>query len=238
MRLKKVNGIAIASIDKINGMTDANIQALNGLEFTGFSLTLDDHVLISTPLDITTSDTAVSAVTVTSGIDSTYDVYEFHFINIHPSTTASILSFQVDTGTNTNYNQPITSTSWEVEHDESGSTGGPQYRSNRDLADDGTGTSNYQQIGEYIGNTGDDDDLSGSGILTLFAPADGTYVKHWMSTFSAVGNNVEQTSYHAGYINTATAITRIKFVMTPNVPSSVQGDIESGTIKMYGLAKS
>ena len=83
--IDKVNGIAIASIDKINGMTDANIQALNGLEFTGVT---DAHTLISTPLQI--SDGAQAAVTVTSGIDSTYAVYEFHFINIHPSTTASI----------------------------------------------------------------------------------------------------------------------------------------------------
>ena len=228
--VKKVNGIAIASIAKINGQTDSDLAKINGEEFTGVT---DAHTLISTPLQI--SDGAQAAVTVTSGIDSTYDVYEFHFINIHPSTTASILAFQVDVSGSTSYNQTITSSAWEAEHGEDGSGGQEQYRSNRDLAQV---SDDYQQLSEYIGNTGDDNDLSGSGILTIFEPSSDTFVKHWISTFSAAGNDIEQVSYHAGYINTTTAIDKIKFVMTPNDPSSVQGTIASGTIKMYGLAKS
>ena len=73
-----------------------------------------------------------SSIDITSGIDSTYPVYEFHFVNIHPGTNATILSFQVDTGTNTNYNQQITSTTFEAEHDEAGSGSALQYRTNRD----------------------------------------------------------------------------------------------------------
>jgi hypothetical protein len=186
------------------------------------------HTLIlPIPLDITTSDTAVSTVDITSGIDDTYSVYEFHFVNMVPSTNASILAFQVDVGTDTDYDQQITSTTIETEHDEGDSGAALQYRTNRDQAN---GT-NYQQLGEYIY---DDGDTSGSGILTLYAPSSGTYVKHWISTFNAYGNATPQTSYHAGYINTATAITRIRFVMVNNAMAA-QGDIKAGTIKMYGV---
>ena len=185
--------------------------------------------LISTPLDITTSDTAVSSVAITSGIDDTYDSYEFHFVNMVPSTNASILAFQVDTGTNTSYNQQITSSTFEAEHDEGDSGAALQYRTNRDQAN---GTE-YQQLGEYIySNTADE---SGSGVLTLYAPSSPTYVKHWASVFNAYGNAVTQVSYHGGYINTATAITRIRFAMVNNAMAA-QGNIEAGTIKMFGVS--
>ena len=228
--IEKINNVAVADISKLDSITFADGQKVNNQDV---SLVADAHTLISTPLQI--SDGAQAAVTVTSGIDSTYDVYEFHFINIHPSTTASILAFQVDVSGSTSYNQTITSSAWEAEHGEDGSGAQEQYRSNRDLAQV---SDDYQQLSEYIGNTGDDNDLSGSGILTIFEPSSSSFVKHWMSTFSAAGNDVEQVSYHAGHINTTTAIDKIKFVMTPNDPSSVQGTIASGTIKMYGLAKS
>ena len=64
--VKKVNGIAIASIAKINGQTDSDLAKINGEEFTGVT---DAHTLISTPLQI--SDGAQAAVTVTSAIDRT-----------------------------------------------------------------------------------------------------------------------------------------------------------------------
>ena len=78
--------------------------------------------------------------------DNTYNEYQFYFVNIHPDTNATILSFQVDTGTNTSYNQQITSTTFEAEHDEGGSGTALQYRSNRDQ---GNGTE-LQQLSEYI----------------------------------------------------------------------------------------
>ena len=227
--VKKVNGIAIADIKNINGITDSNLKKLNTLEFTGVT---DAHTLIATA----TSDGSDASLGFISGIDSTYDVYEFHFINIVPETNASILAFQVDTGTNTNYQQPITSTAMEAEHDEGGSGQALQYRSNRDLAnDDNDSASNYQQLSEYIYNGVGDE--SASGILTLFAPSSG-YIKHWMSVVNSYGNATTQVSHHAGYINTTTAITRIKFLMTANDPATLQDQITSGIIKMYGISKS
>ena len=65
------------------------------------------------------TQTASSSATIsfTSNIDSTYDEYVFKFYNIHPS-AESCFAFQADTGTNTSYNQTLTSTFFEAYHDE------------------------------------------------------------------------------------------------------------------------
>jgi len=183
--------------------------------------------LIDTYLDLAVAGTDVCVVDIIDGFTSTYDVYEFHFVNMVPSTNASILAFQVDVGTDTDYDQTIMSTSWEMEQDEGGSGGVVQYRTGRDQAN----TAYYQQLSEYIY---DDGDTSGSGILTLYDPLNITYTKRWMSVFSAHGNAGTQTSYHAGQIQTATAITRIRFLMVDNA-AAAQGDIKAGTIKLYGV---
>ena len=184
--------------------------------------------LIQTVLDLAPAGTDVCEVDVTSGIDGTYAAYEFHFVNMVPSTNASILAFQGDVSGATTYQQEMMSSSWEVEQSEAGDSGNLQYRTGRDQAN-GNG---YQQISEYIYS--DTADESGSGILTLYAPSSGTYVKHWMSVFVAHGNAGTQTSYHAGQFQTTTAIDKIRFVMTAN-DASVQGDIKAGTIKLYGV---
>ena len=69
------------------------------------------------------TQTASSSATIsfTSNIDSTYKEYQFHFIDIHPATEAAHFSFQADTGTNTNYNQTITSTAFTSTHNEADS---------------------------------------------------------------------------------------------------------------------
>jgi len=189
--------------------------------------------LINTYLDLAVAGTDVCEVDITDGFTSSYNVYEFHFVNMVPSTNASILAFQVDVSGATDYDQVITSSTFESEQDEGGSGGVVQYRANRDQ---GNGQL-YQQLGEYIY---DDGDTSGSGILTFYDPLNaivGTgsgYVKHWVSVFHAHGNAGTQNSYHAGYINTTTAIDKIRFVMVNNA-MAIQGDIKAGTIKMFGV---
>ena len=90
-------------------------------------------------------------------LDDTYDVYEFHFYNIHPDTNATILSFQVDVSSGTTYGQSITSTTFEAEHDEGDSGTALQYRTNRDQSND----AEYQQLSEYIYNGVGDESASG-----------------------------------------------------------------------------
>ena len=163
-----------------------------------------------------------ASISFTSNIDSTYPIYVFKFINIHPATDATGLVFQSDTGTNTNYNQTITSTMFQAYHNEGGSDTTLSYRADSDQAQ---GTA-FQEICLDIGN---DNDQCCNGILHIFEPSSTTFVKHFMSRFARVGGaNYAGDQFYAGYFNTTTAITRFQFKMA-------SGNIDAGTIKLYGI---
>ena len=178
-------------------------------------------------MTLISEQTASSSATIsfTSGIDDTYDSYVFKFINIHPATDDTDLTFQVDVGTGTSYAQTITSTAFQAFHGEDGSSGSLGYKANRDQAQ---GTA-FQPLCQDIGNGNDE---SMSGYLHLFSPSSSTFVKH----FIGLGTNVYSGDasiqiYSAGYINTTTALTRVQFKMD-------SGNIDSGKIKLYGIKDS
>ena len=154
--------------------------------------------------------------------DGTYDAYVFKFINIHPATDAVKFTFQADTGTNTNYNQAITSTMFESYHAEGDGAQGVGYETGHDQAQ---GTA-FEGLCVIVGN---DNDQSVSGTLRLFNPSSSVFVKHFMSTINCSSqNDNSQNDFKAGYFNTTTALTRVRFKMS-------SGNIDSGTIKLYGI---
>ena len=174
-------------------------------------------VLIST-----STASSSSTIDFTSGIDSTYKEYIFKFFDIHPATNDQSFAFQVDTGTNTSYNQTITSTFFNAQHDESDSNTYFMYRTTGDQAQ---GTS-FQRLTE---GTGNDNDQSCSGTLQLFDPSNTTFVKHFIAhTHNAHQGDYAMNNFIAGYVNTTTALTRVRFKFE-------SGNIDSGTIKMYGV---
>ena len=174
-------------------------------------------VLIST-----STASSSSTIDFTSGIDSTYKEYIFKFFDIHPATNDQSFAFQVDTGTNTSYNQTITSTFFNAQHDESDSNTYFMYRTTGDQAQ---GTS-FQRLTE---GTGNDNDQSFSGTLHLFDPSNTTFVKHFIAnTHNAHQGDYAMNNFIAGYVNTTTALTRVRFKFE-------SGNIDSGTIKMYGV---
>ena len=182
--------------------------------------------LISTPLDITVSDTAVASVSITSGITSTYDSYEFHMVNIHAGTDSDTFGFQVNAAGASGFNETITSTFFRTENAESGGSPNVAYSTYHDQATtDGNGI--YQHLA-YTMQT--DNDEAFSGILTLYAPADTTYVKHFVAKGNYVHNSgkYSQNTFVAGYVNTTSAIDEISFAMA-------SGNIDAGTIHMYGV---
>ncbi len=200
------------AINLANNNSLANITALPS-SISGGGMTLISE------------QTASSSATIdfTSGIDSTYDSYVFKFYNIHPATNDVTLGFQADTGTNTNYNQTITSTFFQARHLEADSLAAISYTTNRDLAQ---GTS-FQVLNYDLGN-GNDESLS--GILQLFNPSSTTFVKHFISRVSNYGQSSEAADcFAAGYFNTTTALTRVRFQMS-------SGNIDSGVIKLYGIS--
>ena len=170
----------------------------------------------------TATASSSATIDITSGIDSTYKEYQFHFTDIHPATNSVKFTFQADTGTNTNYNQAITSTMFGAYHAEGDGSQGLGYESGHDQAQ---GTA-FETL---VINLGSDNDQSASGILHLFDPANTTFVKHFIATdnSSSAADNSQQ-DFKAGYFNTTTALTRVRFKMS-------SGNIDSGTIKMYGI---
>ena len=176
-------------------------------------------------LNLISTQTASSSSTIsfTSGIDDTYDSYVFKFYDIHPATDNTFLTFQADTGTNTNYNQTITSTFFKALHNESGSTSALSYDTASDLAQ----STSFQYLSRNVGN---DNDQSISGTLQVFSPSSSTFVKHFISRTNVYTNDdYSIDSAIAGYFNTTTALTRFQFKMA-------SGNIDSGVIKLYGIS--
>ena len=170
------------------------------------------------------SSGTLSFVHASNGVilDSTYPIYKFEFINIHPATNTAKLTFQGDTGTNTSYNQTITSTFFTSQHKEDGSGGALGYESSHDQAQG----SAFQDLTNGIGN-GNDENMGGE--LTIFSPSSDTFVKHFISTVQS-NYNVEwsMNSYMAGYFNLTTPLTRFQFKMS-------SGNFD-GVIKLYGIS--
>ena len=180
--------------------------------------------------ELTASSSAtLSFVNGTSDVvfDSTYRTYIFKFINIHPATDNTNLGFQVDTGTNTSYNITCTSTFFNASHGEGDAGGGVDYEGSQDQAQ---GTA-FQNI---IADHGNANDKACSGELWLFSPSSSTFVKHFMSVGSSLTHETghvtnQYCSFTAGYFNTTTALTRVQFKFA-------SGNIDAGTIKLYGIA--
>ena len=175
-------------------------------------------------LTLLSTQTASSSASIsfTSGLDSTYNSYIFKFINIHPATDNANFSFQADTGTNTNYNQTITSTYFAAFQSEDGSSTGLTYVSGQ-IQHQGTG---FQTLVDQVGNGNDE---SCSGTLQIFQPSSSTFIKHFIARSSGYNSsNICTDLFCAGYINTTTAITRVQFKFS-------SGNTDSGIIKLYGV---
>ena len=176
-------------------------------------------------LNLISTQTASSSSTIsfTSGIDSTYDKYVFKFYDIHPATDSADFTFQVDTGTNTSYNQTMTTTVFRAYHTEADDAAALDYDSGRDQAQ---GTA-FQILAHEVGN---DNDSSVVGDLHLFNPSSDTFVKHFISTINEHHSySMSVNKFNAGYINTTTPLTRVQFKFS-------SGNIDSGVIKLYGVS--
>jgi len=164
-----------------------------------------------------------ASISFTSGIDSTYPIYRFEFINIH-GTVDTDFQFQGSINGGSSYGVTITSTSHRAYHNESDTATALQYQAGSDLAQ----STSYQHLSEC----GTANDMNTSGSLLLFNPSSTTFVKHWISNFNFVNDsNYSINIYHAGYFNTTNSINALTFRMS-------SGNIDAGTIKLYGIKDS
>ena len=196
-------------------------SSANGFETSSAgSMTLIKTLTASSSSTLSFVDGSSSVV-----LDNTYPIYIFKFINCHPATNTALLTFQADTGTNTNYNQTMTTTVFRANQAEDDGGAAMSYRPSSDQAQ---GTS-FQEISQAISN---DNDSGVSGVLKIFNPSSSVFVKHFIGkTNTAQATPNSQATYFAGYFNTTTALTRFQFKMS-------SGNIDSGTIKLYGIKDS
>ena len=158
-------------------------------------------------------------------LDSTYPIYLFKFIDIHPATDNAKfqVNFSVDAGSN--YNVTKTTTFFRAVHYEDGSSSSVSYSTGQDLAQ----STNFANIVDGVGS---DADQNVSGDLHLFNPSSTTFVKHFLSNANTcTDDNATKNCYGAGYGNTTSAIDAVQFKMS-------SGNIDSGTIKLYGIKDS
>jgi hypothetical protein len=209
------NNITTSGVILPAGITNSSVSAVTSFaNASGGTL-----ILLSTQ---TASNSAT--ISFTTGLDSTYDAYEFHYINIKPASDGVSFQFNGSTDSGSNYNVTKTTTSFQAYHNQADTVTGLGYDTRFDLAQ----STSYQPLINEIMNASD---KNGCGVVQIFNPSSTTYVKHFIS----VANNTSSGSYCiadfiAGYMNTTSAVNAIRFQMS-------SGNFD-GTIKLYGVKKS
>jgi hypothetical protein len=192
-------------------ISNGNTVFDNGAMASGFGGSM---VLVS-------SATASASATIDFTLGS-YKEYQFYFVNIHPASNNYNFQFNFSTDSGSNYNVTKTSTFFHSEHDEANVDARLTYQTGMDLAQ----STSFQQL-DYV--SGNDTDANLSGIFQLFNPSSTTYVKHFIATANCmVSSNDLVNSFVAGYANTTSALTNIRFQMN-------SGNIDDGTILMFGI---
>ena len=168
----------------------------------------------------TTDSTDLSSIVFDSGIDSTYKLYIFKFIDLNPATDGAFFQFQANAASQSGYNETITSTAFWSYHNEGDSSAAIQYMTGHDQAQ-GTGS---QLMSDGVGNAADE---SIAGEMYLFNPSNTTYVKHFLIRTHGYSGTGSNSAFITGYFNITAAIDDVEFEFST-------GNFD-GTIKMYGV---
>ena len=157
-------------------------------------------------------------------LDSTYPIYLFKFITMHASATNAHFSVNFRDG-GSSYDATITTTYVKVRHGENASLASIVYDDGNDLAQ----STASQKLHE---NSQTDNDSSLSGSMYLFNPASTTFVKHFASDINSMANpSISDHILVSGYCNVTAAIDGVQFTFS-------SGNIDAGTIKLYGIKDS
>ena len=173
------------------------------------------------------SDSTISFVDGTSDVvlDDTYPIYVFKFINCHPQTDDVYFTFNMSVDSGSNYNVTKTTTFFRSQHSEDDANAQVVYRTAQDLAQ----STNFQMLVQSLGGGADE---SVNGELWLFNPSSTTFTKQFISITNEyqAGNKTNQ-SFIGGYGNTTSAVDAVQFKMS-------SGNIDAGTLKLYGIKDS
>lgn len=199
------------------GINDASVASITELEntATGGAMTLISEQTAS----------ASASIEFTTGLDSTYPIYKFEFINIHPATDNHYFQMNGSTNGGSSYGVTKTTTFFRSAHQESGVTVQLAYQPGQDQAQSSSDKILYNGLGANA-------EESLSGEMYLFNPSSTTFVKHFITRVQGVEASPGSFEYYAGgYFNTTSAINGIIFRMG-------SGNLDDGIIKLYGIKDS
>ena len=203
------------------GLVKHNNNSISAITSAG-TLTQGKMTLIKT-----VSASNVSAVEFVHGssdviLDSTYPIYLFKFINIHPATNNVNLQIYFSTNSGSGYSIATQSTFFVAYHDEADSATTLDYFTGSDAANQ-TGGANF------MSNTGNDNDQGGCMEFFLFNPSSTTFIKKFISRNQyAHQADYSQNVYVSGYANSTSAVNAVKW-------SYSSGNVDSATVKLYGI---
>jgi hypothetical protein len=163
---------------------------------------------------------ASAELAFTNFISSTYDEYIFEFVGIRPATDATDIRVEMGTGAGPTYDSASNyAYAWMSMNTTGGTSGG---------APVGTPTTRWQ-VGGTVG-IGNSANSTLSGRLYLYNPQ-ATVHRRAVAHYAYVdpSNNPVVQSFTGSWLSTTVA-TAIRFYMT-------SGNITSGTIRVYGVAK-
>jgi len=185
-----------------------------------------------------TSGASTSALDFDFG--TTYDEHLFTVHNYAPVTDERQLCWQVESGSDTDYDKPIQSINYLRSLRLDGVGNWELYNGNDFWQHIGIGNPQWFIVGEGgTGASGDYDanHMVGQGEITFYQPHNTAHVKHWLANGLGcyTGNNTAGQTYTydlytAGYVKETLALTTIRF--TPRT-----GNFQTGvTIAQYGLS--
>ena len=198
-----------------NGTTLLDAGALDSGVATG-AMTLIKTITAS-------SDSTISFVHGSSSVvfDGTYKKYIIRLIQVHCSGDNQILQMGFRDGSSS-YDATKISTYFASQHKEDGSGGAVAYNADQDQ----TLSTGYLNISEALGA---DNDQCTNGTITIYDPANTTFVKHFIARMTYNHQNDREMDAHiAGFCLVSAAIDAIQFKMD-------SGNIDSGTFKLYGI---
>ena len=189
-----------------------------------FSASLGSMTLIKTLTASSSGSLSFVHGSASVVLDSTYPIYLFKFINIHPQTDGVRFTVGFRDGSS-NYDATKTSTYFEARHNEGDTGTSLAYEDGEDQAQ----ATGFQAIQRNISS---DADHGTNGTLHLFNPSSTTFVKHFITRTSGHHQSDYELDTHVGgYCNVTAAIDAVQFKMD-------NGNIDSGTIKLYGIKDS
>jgi len=173
------------------------------------------------------SSSTISFVHGTSDVvlDGTYPIYLFKFIGIHPATDNTHFTFN-GSDDDSSHSYDVTKTTTMIDcYQSEGGAGATLSYGGGSLAQ----STAFQRLTNDQGNANDE---NVSGYLYLFNPSSTVFVKHFLAGSSRTSHNdYAAQQYYGGYFNTTADITAIQFKFS-------SGNIDAGTIKLYGIKDS